>query len=307
MLDVRRLRIFVVVADEGSFTAAAQKLYLTQSAVSQQMSVLEREIGVSLLERLPRGVRLTPAGQILADRARAVQSELLALEHQMRALRDGPQEIRVGAFGTAGVELLPVALRAFLRASPGTRVRLSTVRAADAAARLHDGDIQVLLTWDFNFAPRPADPTLTRIPLPDDPLRVVLPLDHPLAAAPSVRLADLAEEQWVVRAHSAPYGDAYQAMCRIAGFEPDIAFPADGYPAVLGLVAAGIGVSLVPAMSLVPGRPDVAVRRLESPDFRRQITILTLPDPSRSGPVEALLDALRDAAAQLTAEADRTT
>jgi DNA-binding transcriptional LysR family regulator len=296
VIDVRRLRIFVAVAEEGSFTAAAQRLYLTQSAVSQQMSVFEREVGIALLRRMPRGVTLTPAGEALVVRAGKLFGEISAIEQEMRTFGESQQEVRIGAFATAALELLPQALKSFKARRPDIRVLLKSVPTEDVATRLRDGDIQVLLTWEYDFAPQPMDRTLAQLRLPDDPLLVVLPADHPLAGRPDLALADLANERWVVRSHRPPFEHAYETMCRIAGFEPDIAFRTDDYQALQGLVAAGMGVSLAPALSLTPHRDDVVTLPLSEPTFTRRVTALTLPEVSRTAPVADFLDVLRESA-----------
>src|ERR1700753_112994 len=274
VIDVRRLRIFVAVAEEGSFTAAAQRLYLTQSAVSQQMSVFEREVGLALLRRMPRGVTLTPAGEALVVRAGKLFAQISAIEQELRTFGENQQEVRIGAFATAGLELLPQALKSFKALRPDIRVLLKSVPTEDVTARLRDGDIQVLLTWEYDFAPQPLDRTLAQLRLPDDPLLVVLAADHPLAGRTEVALAELANERWVVRTHRAPYENAYETMCRIAGFEPDIAFRTDDSEAWRGLVAAGMGVSMAPALSLPPHRDDVVTLRLAEPVFTRRVTAL---------------------------------
>jgi DNA-binding transcriptional LysR family regulator len=299
MIDIRRLQIFVAVADEGSFTAAAQRLYLTQSAVSQQMATLEREIGVSLLRRMPRGVRLTPAGDVLATRAKGLFAEIATIEQEVHTFGDGPQEIMLGAFATAGVELLPVALKAFKVRCPDVRVQLSSVYTDDAINRLRDGDIHVLLTWEYDFAPQPMVGSVAQLRLTDDPLLVVLPADHALAREDQVRLVDLAADRWVVRSHRPPYEDAYETMCRIAGFEPDVAFRTDDYQSLQGLVAAGMGVSLIPQLSLTAHRDDVVIRPLRTPTFARRVTAMTLPEAGRAGPVADFLDTLRTTAQEV--------
>lgn len=299
MLDIRRLEVFVAVVEEGSFTAAAQRLYLTQSAVSQQVAALERELGTPLLHRLARGVRATAAGASLADRARDLFGRITGIEQDIRALGDGPREIRIGAFATAGVELLPVALRTFRARHPGVQVALTAVPADSAPAGLREGRIHALLTWEYDIAPQPTDPGLVQRHLPDDPLRILVPAGHPLAAEAEVALADLAGERWVVRAHRAPHAAAHETMCRIGGFEPDVAFRTDDYQSLQGLVAAGLGVGLAPALSLVPHRDDVRVLRLAAPVFTRRVTALTLEEPAPGTPVRDLLDILCATAAEL--------
>ncbi|MCA1220820.1 LysR family transcriptional regulator [Streptomyces sp. 8L] len=299
MLDIRRLQVFVAVAEEGSFTAAAQRLFLTQSAVSQQVAALERELGTPLLRRLARGVRPTAAGEVLADRSRHLFGRIASVEQEVRAVGGGPHEISLGAFATAGVELLPLALRTFRTRHPDIRVALTSVHADGPPAGLREGRLHALLTWEYDVAPQPAEPGLVQRHLPDDPLRVLLPVDHPLAARDEIALAELAAERWVVRGHRPPYAEAHETMCRIAGFEPAIAFRTEDYQSLQGLVAAGMGVGLAPALSLFPRRDDVRVLRLASPVFARRVTALTLDEPEPGTPVRDLLDILCTTAEEL--------
>jgi DNA-binding transcriptional LysR family regulator len=132
---------------------------------------------------------------------------------------------------------------------------------------------------------------------------VVLPAGHPLAAQQRVRLADLAAEKWVTRAHRALYGqEPYEKMFRIAGFEPDIVFRAADYQILQGMVATGLGVSMAPRLSLYPHRTDVVVRPMTEPAISRAITVWTLPQMAEASPVCELIDALREAATELTGE-----
>lgn len=158
MLDPRRLRILLSVAEEGSFSGAAQRLSLTQSAVSQQMAALERETGVSLLLRSPQGVSLTEAGTLLAQRASRLLAGVAAVEGELRTAGESPPEVRLGSFTSAGVELLPQALRAFRAAFPGVRVSLVTLPPGDVTAALWDGSVHALLTWEYSFSPQPPQP-----------------------------------------------------------------------------------------------------------------------------------------------------
>jgi DNA-binding transcriptional LysR family regulator len=305
MLDVRRLRILLTVAEEKSFTGAAQRLSLTQSAVSQQMAALERETGVALLNRTPQGVSLTEAGNILAQRSYRLLAEITAVEGELLAAGDARPEIRLGAFSTAGLELLPRALKAFTATRPEVRVSLVSLPPGDITTPLRDGSIHALLTWEYSFAPQPPNRHLAQFRLPDDPLLAVLPAGHPLTARTDITLADLADEPWMARSHREPYENAYETMCRIAGFEPEIAFRTDDYEALQGLVAAGLGVSMAPALSLVPRRHDVVIRPISQPLFTRQVSALTVVDAPRMAPLADFIailhqtaEALRDASSQ---------
>jgi DNA-binding transcriptional LysR family regulator len=293
MLDPRRLRILLAVAEEKSFTAAAQRLSLTQSAVSQQMAALERETGVSLLTRTPQGVSLTEAGSMLAERSYRLLAEITAVEAELLTVGDARPEIRLGAFSTAGLELLPRALKAFRADRPDVHVSLVSLPPGDIATPLWDGTIHALLTWEYSFAPQPINRRLAQFRLPDDPLLAVLPARHRLAGSTEIALADLADEPWMARVHREPYDNAYETMCRIAGFEPDIAFRVDDYEALQGLVAAGLGVSVAPALSLVPRRPEVVVRPISRPAFTRQVSVLTLVDGPRLAPLADFIATLR--------------
>jgi DNA-binding transcriptional LysR family regulator len=296
MLDLRRLRIFAAVAEGGSFTAAASALYLSQPAVSQQMAILEREAGVALLERIPRGIRLTQAGELLAERTATLLSEMNGIEDELKSFGAGMQEVHLGAFPTAGADLVPLAIRTARERFPNLRVVLKPAHAADVVAQLQSSQIQVGLVWDYGFAPQATDPAFERIELLGDPLYIVLPLDHPSAGDSQVALRDLAEEPWIVRAHRPPYAQAFEQMCRIAGFEPRVAFRTDNYQAIQGLVAAGIGLGLVPRLSLVPRRKDIVVLPMVPPAFARRVAALAAPAPNRSSAVNDLLDVLRSTA-----------
>lgn len=293
MLDPRRLRILLAVADEKSFSAAARRLGLTQSAVSQQMAALERETGVALLTRAAHGISLTDAGTILAERSYRLLAEVTAVEAELLTAGNAAPEIRLGTFSTAGLELLPRALSTFRAVRPDVRVSLVSLSPGDITAPLWDGSIHVLLTWEYSFAPQPLNRRLAHFRLADDPLLAVLPAGHPLAARAEIALTELADEPWMARAHREPYENAYETMCRIAGFEPEIVFRVDDYETLQGLVAAGLGVSVAPALSLVPRRPDVVIRPISQPAFSRQVSALTLIDGPRTAPLADFIGTLR--------------
>lgn len=296
MLDTRRLRIFCTVAEEGSFTAAAARLHFTQSAVSQQMAILEREVGTPLVDRRPRGIRLTAAGRLLAERARSLLNELAILEQELHRIGERPSAVHLGVFSTAGAHLVPLVVRAYRQRHPDTELVLHPCQPDELAAQLADGVVTAGLTWDYDFAPRPDD-GLRRHHLLDDPLRVLVPDGHPLAAAAApLRLRDLASEPWVARAHRPPYADAFEVMCRITGFEPDVVFRTEDYSSLQGLVAAGVGLAVAPRLALVAQRPDVVALTFDEPGFSRRIDAATLPETARDPVVVALVDVLREAA-----------
>jgi DNA-binding transcriptional LysR family regulator len=299
VLDLRRLRIFAAVAEGGSFTAAATALYLSQPAVSQQMAILEREAGVSLIARGSRGISLTPAGEFLAKRTAKLLADMAETEEGLGGFGAGDQAVYLGTFPAAGADLVPLALRAFRKRRPLVRVVLTPSHGHDVIAQVHSSLIAVGLMWDFDFAPLVTDSSFDRIELLSDPMCVVLPPDHPLAANPTVTLLELATEQWIIRSHRPPYAHSFEQMCRVAGFEPTVAFRTDNNHSIQGLVAAGIGPGLAPRLSLAPMRPDIVAVPLANPAFTRRIAALAMPPAGRSPIVNDLLDVLRTAAAEL--------
>ena len=304
MLDTRRMRVFCVVAEEGSFTAAADRLYLTQSAVSQQMAILEREVGMALLERMPRGVRLTPAGELLAERSRGLLRSLADIEEELRRLADGPRQARLGTFATAGLQIIPSVVQRYRRRLRDARLVVVPAQPTEVSGLLIDHSIDVGMVWDYAFAPQPHE-GLVYEHLFDDPLRVLVPRGHPLvlgadgatgAVATPVRLEQLCTEGWVVRRHRKPYDDAFAVMCRQAGFEPDVVFTTDDYPSVQGLVAAGVGVGVVPQMSLTARHADVVAVPLVDRALSRRIGALRLREARRDPVVVQLLEVLHEVA-----------
>ena len=300
MFDLRRLSIFVTVAERGSITAASQRLFMTQSAVSQQISILEREVGVPLLRRRPRGVEVTGAGSLLAARARRLLADATAIEQELQRFVADVREVRLGAFASAGFEMLPQTFRIFTDRYPDVRL---TVRATSGenTALLRDAEVDVLLMWDYDFDPAPVDPSFANTHLADDPMMVVLPTTHPCANQSRVAVTDLTDQNWVIRSHRPSYGEhSYDKMFRLAGITPRNQIAAADYQALQGLVAAGMGIGLAPLLSLVPHRPDVVVLPITGPAFSRRISACTLPELMQPGPVADLVDALRSVATEMT-------
>jgi DNA-binding transcriptional LysR family regulator len=213
--------------------------------------------------------------------------------------------VHLAVFSTAGAHLIPLVVQEYRQRHSDTQLVLHACQPDELAAQLGDGAVTIGLTWDYDFAPRHLD-GLQCHHLLDDPLRVLLPAGHPLAGvAEPLRLRDLAAEPWVVRAHRAPYADAFEVMCRIAGFEPDVVFRTEDYASLQGLVAAGVGLAIAPRLSLVAQRPDVVAVPFDDPAFSRRIHATTLSETRQDPLAGQLLDVLREASAasaQLAAE-----
>jgi molybdate transport repressor ModE-like protein len=300
MIDVRRLAVLNEVSEAGTFSAAARALGYTQSAVSQQIAALEREVGAQLVERLARSVRLTDAGRVLVRRTRAILAELAAAEDELRALADGRAgRIRIAAFATAvSSPLLPAAVRRVRCDHPEVEVVLALAELpADALRKVQVGDVDIAL-----LVGRPDGVDRCRVQhLFDDPMLVALPAGHPLTTREDVDLAALAGEDWVVNGTAGcPDAELVREACRAAGFTPRVALElaVDDYQAALGIVAAGLGIALLPRLALVPSRPDVVTLPLRGEPVARPVVAVTRP---AAGPLatEVLPGLIREAYAEI--------
>lgn len=267
-LDLRRLHVLREVARLGSLTAAATELSFTTSAVSQQVSKLEHEMGVPLLDRHPRGAVLTEAGQALLRYADDIDRTVEAARAEMEEfaqLRRG--QLRMGTFPTVGASLLPDVVLAFRARHPDVAVTVVSARRAGLIDRLKRRDVELTLLWDYPWQPI-RDAELATVNLMSDPTLLLLPRDHPFAGAESVPVAALEDQMWIVRDEH-PEADVLRRVCRTAGFEPEVAFAANDYQETQGMVAAGVGIALAPQLALSALRPDIVAVPLEKAPNRR--------------------------------------
>ena len=303
MLDVKQLRVLKEVAACGSFSAAAESLSYTQPAISQQVAALERATGSVLVDRTSRGVRLTDAGRALVEHAEAVLTRLAAAEAELEAIagvRGG--RLRLASFATAGALIAPPALKLFATRFPEVELSLLDAEPPDAARMLRQADLEIALVLDYTHVePKEFDRIYDGIELThllDDPMYLALPRDHPQARQRRLRLEDLAEETWV-QAGDGPCGRVATGACQLAGFAPRVGFMSDDYTVVQGLVAAGMGVALLPALVLTNIRDDIEIRSLGSGAPCRRIAAATLAGHYRSPATEAMLEILQEVGAGL--------
>ncbi len=301
MLNVGRLKVLKEVAYRGSISAAADALSYTQSAISQQIATLESETGMKLLERHPRGVTLTAAGQTLVGHADGILARLDAAEASLSAisgLRGG--RLRMASFPTAGATLMPLAIASFSAAHPGVELTLAEGEPEEIVPRLRGGELDLALLFEFTGeSVLPGD--IAVVELLEDPMRLALPHDHELAARPRIRLEDLAGESWVQTSRESPCARHVVRSCHAAGFEPSVTFESDDYQTVQGLVAAGVGVALIPALALSVVREDIIIRSLAPSSPVRRVIAAT-PAGARLVPAApAMLAILGRAATGLNA------
>ena len=302
MIDLRRLAVFREVAERGSFSGAALELDYTQSVVSHHVAQLERQLGVTLLERGRRPVRLTLAGERLYAHAGTILGAARTAETEMRAVAGlEAGTLRVGAFLTACASFVPAAMRAFSEEHRGIDVRLEQFEPPAALPRLIDGELDVAVVYIEPDGPAP-DARLEARKLLDDPYRVALPPHHRLARRREVRLADLRDERF---ASPRPVGGGLQyralveQLCGEAGFAADFAYVVDDVTVARGYVAAGLAVGIMPDMTIRHPRTDIAVKPIAGGGASRTVHSVWVRDRRTPG-VEPMVEALCESVAVKT-------
>src|SRR3954468_953428 len=305
MLDVRRMKVLREVAARGSFSAAAEALSFTQSAISQQVAALERETGTKLVERGPRGIRLTQAGEVVVKHADAVLSRLSCAEEELQALaglRGG--KLSLSTFQSAGATLVPRAVSAFHRRYPEVELALTQAEPDDATVLMRAGELDLAIVYDFDGIPGGLDESLDKVHLIDDRYDLLVARDHSLAEKSRIRMADLADERWVNSTSGSGCREAVLLACARAGFEPRVAFETDEIMAVQALVANGMGVTLMPQLALTAVHPGVAVRPLGREAPMRHIYAARMRDAYQSPATQAMLQLLVDMAEEFRPQVD---
>lgn len=261
-IDLEDLRVFRTVADLGSLTAAATVLHYTQSGVSRRIARLERATGAPVFSRLARGIRPTPAGELLLRHADDVLRRVDVLVEDLEAHRAGTGgRLRIGSFQTAGSSLTPAALGRFRRASPDVAVTIVEGLTASLLEQVAGGALDVAVVSDYPTGRIAAD-DLDLVHLLDDPLLVALPAGHPMAQRRRVRLADLADETWI-SAGPARDDTVLATAARRAGFSPRVDIRVASWVAKFGYVASGLGLTLVPGLLADSAPPQLVLKRLD--------------------------------------------
>ncbi|MFJ5725686.1 LysR family transcriptional regulator [Streptomyces sp. NPDC093149] len=298
MIDVQRLRVLRAVAEHGSFNQAATALHLTPSAVSQHVAALERSLGAQVVARSTRGVTLTQAGQIMVGAAESVAAELEHAKQQVDQLSTGRVRLTVATFTSGGRLLLPGALTRLMAAHPRTVLHVREGEPEDTLPLVRQGAIDVALAYHFD-GPLPVGPgpssSLEWTPLLEDPLHVVLPERHRLADSDVLDLAELAAEPWVLGClKTETYLRRYAER---AGFAPEVRGTTTDYFFARSLVAAGMGISLIPSIALSPELPGLRAVPIKLPGPIRHIGVVAINRGNRPH-VTTLIQALREQALQ---------
>jgi DNA-binding transcriptional LysR family regulator len=253
--------------------AVAQALFLTPSAVSQQISQLEDELGIQLTERQGRGVRLTPAGEVLVAHAERIlvvldeaKSDLAVIKREIAGV------LRVAAFPTVAAALLPQAIKALQGNYPLLKIVFHELEPADGLAALGSWNADVAFIDNLAGRLDGKHKNVDQVPLVDDALYVLLPKGHRLARRPTLSVAELKDECWALDSAVSFYGEFILDLCRRAGFEPQVNAHCRGFEVVRAMVASGCSISMIPGLRLAHDLPGVSAVSLR-PAARRQIAV----------------------------------
>jgi len=296
MLSLTRLRVFHQVASLGSFSEAAEALDYTQSTVSEQVSRLEDELGLTLLERANRPVRPTEAGRVLLRHAEVMLGQAAAAKSELAAIAGAAAgTLRVGAFYSAWTTFMPRAIAEFATDHPDVRVEVRQSEPEVSVRLLRSGELDLAVVYELDPNGTRGESHLECSRLPRDEYVIVLPAAHPLARRRALALDALAHERWVAPSATGPsagFRKMLEQYCHRAGFEPEVAFELEDIGVCEPLVAAGQCIALVPALFVSRPQPQVAVRALLDGPPGREIMAVWIP-ARRVVAVEPLAKALR--------------
>jgi LysR family hydrogen peroxide-inducible transcriptional activator len=289
-MEMHQLRYFVTVVREGTFTKAAERLYITQPSLSEQIRKLETELGSPLFQRLGRRLTLTDAGEALLPHAQKVMFEVeqaRARVQEVRGLRRG--RLSVGVLPSAAARLLPEFLAEFQRRHPGVDVALREENvSADFEQMVHEGILDLAI---IRLPKRRSDLEVKF--LVREPMLLVVPVGHRLSEKRSVALAELAEEPFVTMKPGHGLRELLERFCRQAGFQPRIVFETGQLGSVVGLVLAGMGVTVVPRMAAGHEGRRIRVRERYA---HRDLGVIWRQGQPLAPPARVFLDMLRRSA-----------
>ena len=294
-MDLERLRVLDAVHTAGSVVGAARALHVTTSAVSQQMTRLEREVGQRLTERHGRGIRLTQAGTLLAREA----AELLAHAEQVEARLAGYRgavagTLSIAAFATAARGLLPSALRDLQSRYPDLSISLSEQEPDEAIPAVSRGDLDIAVVQEWPDTPLALPGGLARRDLLEDAFDVALPAGHPLAGQHSVAIKELADDGWISWISGQICHDWLVRTLRAHGAQPRILHTASEHSTQLALVAAGLGVAVIPRLGREPASASVRFVPIDPSPIRRIYALWRASSAARPA-ISATLGALQRA------------
>ena len=298
MLHLERLQALHALSTFGSVTGAAAALHLTPSAISQQLGKLQRDVGQRLIEPYGRGVRLTPAGALLARRAPACLAEVARAESELareRARVGG--DLQLAGFATAARAILPQAVARLRKQHGQLRLRVSERQPDEAIRLVVAGHLDVALVNDWMNAPLVLPDGVAQRLIMNDPVDIAVPADHPLAQRTSVELAELCAEPWITWPHGAICHEWLTQTLRQHGLTPDVTHTAEEHQTQLAMVAAGLGIAVMPRLGRGPV-DGVSIISLK-PTFSRRVYAIWRTLASERPAITVTISAIREVAEAL--------
>jgi len=271
-MDIARLRALRELSSRNTMAAVAEALFLTPSAVSQQISLLEQEIGVELVEKQGRGVRLTPAGERLVAHADRLFTVIDEARSEMAAIRkEISGTLRVAVFPTVGSSLLPAAMQLSQQRYPYLRIVLEEMEPAEGLAALRSRRCDLAFVDDLTIVMPAGHRDIEKVALIDDALYVLLPPAHRLATKRSLSVTDLKDEQWALDSAWSGFADFVLGLCRRAGYEPRVNAHCRGFEILAAMVSEGCSIAIVAGLRLRYPMPGVVAVKLR-PEVKRRIS-----------------------------------
>lgn len=294
--NVDRLLLLLLVYRTGSLSGVADELSLSTSAVSQQISKLEREVGLPLVVRHSKGMRLTDAGVKLSSYAMTIDNALAAAKNDMNAFSHLDRgEVRIATFPTFAASVMPKVLQHFHELHPDIDVTVKSYRLDRIQEALERREVDLATLWDYPWAPIDNE-LLGYTTLLKEPTMLLLPASHPLARRRIVQLKEVADNPWITRS-SHPVASVLGRICTEAGFSPRIVFEANDYQELLGMVSAGLGVAIAPSLAVRSRGSDVKVASIRGNPAPRRIVLSQLPERVPSPAVLALVRSFKKVSA----------
>ena len=288
--------MLAAVDREGTFSAAGRSLGMAQSAVSQHIAALERDLAMTLVDRQSRPLQLTEAGRLLAEHGRVIASQLELAEQEVLELAGRRQpRLRIGAFPSALTTFVPGALRRFRRTRPEVGLSLVDGHMPQLLRLLEEGEVDLALLYGHEDVPDAMSDQVELDHLRDDTYRVVVPRGHRLAEKPCVRLSDLADEPWVGSRSGANWFRIVAEACRVEGFTPKVTLSTDDYLGLQAMVASTLGVGAIPGLA-VRSSPQVVSLPIDGRPVIRRIWAGRTTAHPRSEVADEIVGLLREAA-----------
>lgn len=291
-MDIGRLRALRELAVRKTMAAVAEALHVSPSAVSQQIALLEEEVGIDLVERRGRGVNLTIAGLRLVERANRIFAELESARADMAELKEVVAgELRVAAFPSVAAALLPKTIQRLQASHPQLEVLFDEMEPEEGINALRSWQTDIALIDDLNVPHSLLDPSVEVIPLIEDVFNVMMSPDHPLAHREEVTLEELNGERWVIDTASVTYTHVLTQACQQAGYSPHIIARCKGFEVTLALIREGCAIAIFPELRARFDLQDARVCRLV-PQIRRRIFVAFRKGEKKSPALQALVQAL---------------